>query len=105
MERVDLKLIIETCKESDAKIDFEQLIDVMMGSISYLYNDGTILKRVERKIGQEDWNILITSVLSTFLSSLYATVELKDNTEKAAEFGKEIGAKEMAVVKDNKKYN
>lgn len=90
--KVDLKTIIETCRSCKALIPINEILEIAEGSFSILYNEGTILKKVEEKIGEHDWNVLITSIFATFFSSLYATAELSEDTDKAKEFGKKVGA-------------
>jgi len=102
-KKVDLKQIIEKCEKCEKPITVKEVVEIAQGSLSLLYNQGTILKRVEKTLGEKDWNILLTSVLGTFLSSLYATVELGGDLDKSAQFGKEIGASVMAVNRGDKK--
>ena len=60
-------------------------------------------RELKRDLVKKDWNILVTSITGTFLSSLYATAELSEDPEKAIKFGKEIGAKGVALVKEKDK--
>ena len=99
--KIDLKTIIEKCESCETEIPIYGVVEIAKGSFSLLYNEGTILKRVEEKIGEHDWNVLVTSVLATFLSSLYATVELSKDMEKVKDFGKKVGAKFVAVSKED----
>ncbi len=99
MAKVDLKGIVKKCYKCTKTITVKEVTEIVHGSLQLLYKEGTILKRVEKTIGEEDWNILVTSVMGTFLSSLYATTELSDDLDKAAKFGDSIGAKGMAIAK------
>ena len=102
MSKIDLKQVVEKCEKCTKVITIKEVTEIAQGSLSLLYNQGSILKRVEKTIGEEDWNILVTSVLGTFLSSLYATAELSDDIEKAKQFGKDIGASGIAIKRGDK---
>ncbi len=103
--KIDLKQVVEKCEGCLKPITVKEVTEIAQGSLSLLYNQGTILKRVEKTIGEQDWNILVTSVLGTFLSSLYASTELNGDLGKAAKFGQDIGASGMAVKRGNKDEN
>lgn len=97
---VDLMKILKKCKKCDKKLTVAEVAYVAQNSFALLYHEGTALKRIEKRLGEKDWNILVTSITGTFLSSLYATAELSEDPEKAIKFGKEIGAKSVALVKE-----
>ena len=103
MKKIPLKKIMEDCKKSKKKIALKDVAEIAEGSFSLLYNQGSILKRVDKKIGEEDFNILVTSCLSTLMGSLYATCEGKfKNEEDIIKYGQSIGATGVAIKKGKK---
>ena len=103
MNKIPLKQIMDDCKKSKKKIKISEVADIVEGSLSLLYNQGSILKRVEKKIGEEDWNILITSCLSTLMGSIYANAEGNFKTESdAIKYGESIGASGVAIKRGKK---
>ena len=103
MKKIPLQKIMEDCKKSKKKIALKDVAEIAEGSLSLLYNQGSILKRVEKKIGDEDFNILVTSCLSTVMGSLYATCEGKfKNEEDVVKYGQSIGATGVAIKRGKK---
>ena len=103
MKKIPLQKIMEDCKKSKKKIALKDVADIVEGSLSLLYNQGSILKRVDKKIGDEDFNILVTSCLSTVMGSLYATCEGKfKNEEDVVKYGQSIGATGVAIKRGKK---
>lgn len=100
MNKVNLKRIIESCKKSRATLSVKDVAEIIEASVKVLYNTGTILKKVERKIGEEDFNALVTSCLGTLLTNIYINAE-KDVD--IVEFGNEIGASGSCIVKKEKR--
>ena len=78
MKESPLEKIIEDCLNSDAEISLNLVTELYQTTLSVLYNDGDILKKVEEKIGKEDFNILFTSLTVSFLTTLYANAMFKD---------------------------
>lgn len=102
MKTIPLKDIMDKCKKSKKKIKVSDVAEIAETCLGLLYNQGTILKRVEKKIGEEDWNILVTSCLSTLFGTIYANTEGKFKTEAdAINYGKSIGATGVAIKHKN----
>ena len=104
MKTIPLKQIMDDCKKSKKKIKVSQVAEIAEESLALLYNQGTILKRVEKKIGEEDFNILVTSCLSTLMGSIFANAEGNFKTENdAIKYGESIGASGVAIKRGDKK--
>lgn len=101
MNKIPLKDLIDECKKSKKKVNISTVAKVIEEGIGLLYNQGTVLKRVEKKVGEEDFNILLTSLISTIMGTLYANATFKTQ-EELIEYGKKIGATQMLVERRRK---
>lgn len=101
---IPLKKIVDDCKACNKPIDVSEVADIYLGSFSTLYNEGGVLKEVEKRIGEDNFNLFVTSMMSTFLVTLYCSANF-DNVEDAIRYGASVGAQKAAVFKTNKKFD
>lgn len=101
MKNIPLEQIMTNAKACDKKIKVKDVAELIEGSYAVLYNEGTILKEVEKKIGDADYNVLITSLLGTFMSTIYANANFK-NIDKMVEYGKNVNASKIFGVKSKR---
>ena len=76
MQKIPLDKIFEDALKSEKLVKVKDVAETFQQTIAILYNKGSVLKRIENKIGEEDFNILITSLSATFLTTIYANAEL-----------------------------
>lgn len=98
MKKVGLQKVIEDCKKSTKSIKVKDVAEVFEMSISALYQGGSILKRIREKIGDDDFNGLITSIMCTTLSTIYTNTQF-DNIDDMITYGKEINASFVGIKK------
>ena len=98
MKSVPLQKIVNDCKNCNKEVKVKDVAEVFEESIAILYNKGSILKRIEKKIGKDDFNGLITSIMATVLSTIYSNAQF-DSVEEMIDYGSEINATEIGVKK------
>lgn len=90
--------IVEKCLKCKETLTVSDASSVVIGSMKVCYQEGTLLKEVEKKIGEGMFNRMCNLLLSTTLASMYGTAVGMKDTEKAKEFGKEIGAEPTIAI-------
>ena len=98
MNKVPLEKIMTDCKKCNKNVKVKDVAEVFEESIAILYNTGSILKRIEKKIGEDDFNGLITSIMATFLSTIYANAQF-DSVEESIAYGSKINATSIGIKK------
>lgn len=96
MRKVDLKRIINDCEHCDNEITVSEVTDIIHACVAGLYQNTSIIKRTRQKIGDDDFNILFTSVLSTVLLSIYTSTF--KSVEEAMEYGASVGADGVGFI-------
>ena len=71
-KQVNLKELLEQCSKCEDKLTVQTFTELIQASFSLLYTEGTILKEVEKQIGEEKFDVFITSLLGTILTNVYA---------------------------------
>ena len=103
-KKVPLKKIIQDCENCHEKVEVSEVAEIMQTGIAFLYEKGSILKRIEKTIGEDDFNCLMTSILSTFYSNLFINATCKSE-EQAVECGQKINASGFVLMKKKEGFD
>lgn len=102
MNKINLQKIVEDCKACNKQLTVSEATDIFISSYSMLYNEGSVLKDIEKKLGDNEYNLLITSMMSTFLTNLFVNKAFDDIND-AIQYGASVGANKAAVMKGENK--
>ena len=98
MKNIPLEQIMKDAKKCNKTVKVSDVADVMENGFSALYQSGTILKKVQAKVGDEDFNTLITSLLSTFITTIYANANF-ETQEEMLEYAAKVNASKVYGVR------
>ena len=77
MGEINLKKLIDDCLTSENTLTVKEVAEITQLSFSLLYNEGSLLKEVEKKIGEKDFNVMVTSIFTTLLTNVYSNSKPK----------------------------
>ena len=102
MKKIPLSKVIEDAKKCNKSVPVKEVANIVEFTMASLYHEGKILKEVEQTIGEHKFNVLMTSIIGTIISSTYANFGLETDEERMA-YGASINASAIGLIrkKDN----
>lgn len=102
MEKLGLEEIMAMASNCNKEVKVKDVSNLFEIVIRMMYQQKeSILKDVEKKIGEKDFFNMLMSIQGTFISTLFANVQF-EKKEDAIAFGKMIGdVQSIKVRKDN----
>lgn len=99
MRQIKLGKLLEDTKECHKKVEIKVVHEAVIGSVAALYQGGSILKETEKALGEEKYNVLLTSLISSILLTVYVEGNF-DKIEDGLAYAKTIGASGYVKCED-----